>query len=435
MKILVGSISTNNRLEKWQKMTKLVAVTVSAQAIIQVLGLISGILIVRLLPTTEYAFYTLANTMLGMMTVLADSGISSGVMAHGGKVWQDRTKLGVVVATGLKLRRRFGILSLLFTMPILFYLLMSHGATLTTSIFIVLAIIPSFFAALSDSLLEIASKLNQGLNKLQQNQLVAGIGRFIMISGGLLVFPFTFVAILGNGIPRIWANIRLRKISAEYADPLQHSDPIVEKEILSIVKRSLPGAIYFCVSGQITIWLISIFGNTQSIAHVGALSRLTTVLTVFTTLFSTLVVPRFARLPERKKMLIQRFIQIEAALFLISLIVIAIVVLFPSQVLWVLGKDYVNLNQEILLITISACLAMLAGVTYNVLVSRGWIIKPVINLSINILFQILLIATMDLSKTTNVLMFSIVDFLLAFVILITYFIYKVYKLPAEAAVL
>jgi D-alanyl-lipoteichoic acid acyltransferase DltB (MBOAT superfamily) len=106
--------------------------------------------------------------------------------------------------------------------------------------------------------------------------------------------------------------------------------------------------------------------------------------------------------------------------------------LFPSQVLWVLGKGYANLNKEMLLITISSCLAMLAGVTYSVLVSRGWIIKPVINLTINILFQLLLVVTMDLSKTTNVLMFSIVDFLLAFIILITYFIYKVSKLPKQA---
>lgn len=429
MKSLTGDVVAGNKFSKWQQWTKLIAVTFSAQAIIQLLGLVTGILIVRLLPTTEYAFYTLANTMLGTMTVLADGGISSGVMAQGGKVWQDRQKLGTVIASGLKLRKIFGMVSLLISLPILFYLLIRNGASPIASGLIVLAIIPSFFAALSDTLLETASKLHQGISKLQKNQLSAGLGRFVLMVGSLLVFPFTFIAILGNGIPRMWANIRLRKISAEYADPEQKTDPAVEKEILAIVKRSLPGAIYFCVSGQITIWLISVFGNTQSIAHVGALSRLTTVLTVFTTLFSTLVVPRFARLPEKKKLLVQRFIQIEGGLFAISFVIIAIVMLFPTQVLWILGKGYSNLDKEILLLTISSCLNMLAGVTYSVLISRGWIIKPVINLSVNILFQLILIVTMDLSKTTNVLMFSIVDFLLAFVILIIYFIYRVSRLP------
>ena len=65
---------------------KLIFVTGSAQIIVQATGLFCGILVIRLLPVNEYALYTLANTMLGTMTVLADSGISSGVMAQGGKV-------------------------------------------------------------------------------------------------------------------------------------------------------------------------------------------------------------------------------------------------------------------------------------------------------------------------------------------------------------
>ncbi len=65
---------------------KLISVTGSAQVLIQALGFISGIIIIRLLPTEEYAFYTLANTMLGTMNILSDAGVSTGVMAQGGKV-------------------------------------------------------------------------------------------------------------------------------------------------------------------------------------------------------------------------------------------------------------------------------------------------------------------------------------------------------------
>ncbi len=425
IKTLISYFPTWSGNEKFIKWTKLIAVAVSAQAIIQLLGLLSGILIIRLLPIKEYAFYTLANTMLGTMTVLADGGISSGVMSQGGKVWQDRQKLGVVIATGFDLRKKFGVISLLISMPILFYLLIDHGAGIFTSIFIVLSLIPSFFAALSDNLLEIPSKLHQGINKLQKNQLFAGIGRFIMITGSLFIFPWTFVAILGNGIPRIWANFQLRKISADYADPIQKPDPVVKKEILSVVKRSLPGSVYYCVSGQITIWLISIFGSTQSIAHIGALGRLTTVLTLFTTLFGTLIIPRFARLKEGKKLLFSRFMQIQIALFSVSIFIVLLVLIFPTQVLWVLGKDYANLNIEVLLITISTCLGMLAGVTYSSLVSRGWIIRPIIYISVNILFQVILMFTMDLSKAKNVLLFSIADFSAGYLIIMGYFFYRI----------
>ena len=73
---------------------KIVGITGVAQLGVQALGLLCGILVIRLLPTSEYALYTLANTMLGTMVMLANAGIPIAVMAEGGKVWQDKTKLG-----------------------------------------------------------------------------------------------------------------------------------------------------------------------------------------------------------------------------------------------------------------------------------------------------------------------------------------------------
>ena len=64
------------------------------QAIVQVLGFAAGLLIVRTLSKREYAFFTIGNTMLAAILVLADSGISSALTAIGGRVWQDGQRLG-----------------------------------------------------------------------------------------------------------------------------------------------------------------------------------------------------------------------------------------------------------------------------------------------------------------------------------------------------
>src|SRR5690349_4585514 len=98
MKMLVQKSSIHPRYLRFYELSKLVTITGGAQALVQGAGLICGILIIRLLPTNEYAFYTLANTMLGTMTVLADGGISTGVMAQGGKVWQSKAELGTVLS-------------------------------------------------------------------------------------------------------------------------------------------------------------------------------------------------------------------------------------------------------------------------------------------------------------------------------------------------
>ena len=119
---------------------KLISITGSSQVIVQAVGFASGILIIRLLPVQEYAFYTLANTMLGAMTILSDGGISTGVMAQGGKVWEDKQKLGKVLVTGLQMRKKFAVVSMIISLPILLYLLIHNGASWLTSFLIILSI-------------------------------------------------------------------------------------------------------------------------------------------------------------------------------------------------------------------------------------------------------------------------------------------------------
>jgi O-antigen/teichoic acid export membrane protein len=386
---------------------KLISITGGAQIIVQAVGFACGILIIRLLPVQEYAFYTLANTMLGTMTVLADGGISTGVMAQGGKVWQDNERLGAVLETGLVLRRKFAIVSLLVSVPILVYLLLHNGASWLTSLLIAAALIPAFFAALSDSLLEIVPKLHQNILPLQKNQMAVGIGRLVLTSLTMFVFPWAFIAVLAAGVPRIWGNIQLRRISYRFADKNQEPDTEIRTEILSLVKRIMPTSIYYCVSAQITIWLISLFGNTSSIAQLGALGRLSMLLSIFSALVATLVIPRFAKLAADKNLLLPRFMQIMGVVVVLLIIIITVVYVFPKPILWLLGDGYKDLPFELFLSVIGSCLALLSGMAFSLYSSRGWAMQPAILISINLLTIIGLASILDLSSLKGVLILNI----------------------------
>jgi hypothetical protein len=104
MKSLLYKLHANPKYSRAVEWGKLISLTGSAQMLVQGIALISGIFIIRLLPTEEYALYTLANTMLGTISLLADGGISTGTLATGGKVWQDPVALGKVVVTGMETR-------------------------------------------------------------------------------------------------------------------------------------------------------------------------------------------------------------------------------------------------------------------------------------------------------------------------------------------
>ncbi len=109
---------------------KLVSITGGTQVLVQGLGLLTGLFIVRTLSLKEYAYYTIANTMLGTMSALADSGISTGVMAEGAKVWNNNKSLGEIIVTALSIQKIFAVLSLAVSIPILAYLLVASKCRL-----------------------------------------------------------------------------------------------------------------------------------------------------------------------------------------------------------------------------------------------------------------------------------------------------------------
>ena len=414
----------NEKLLDW---FKLISITGGGQIIVQVIGLVSGIIVIHLLPTQEYGLYTLATTMVGTMVVLADGGITSGVMSQGGKVWRDKEKLGVVLVTGLDLRKKFAVGSLLVAVPFLVYLLRHHDASWLMSIIIVISLIPTFLTTLSGSLLQLAPQLHQNIKSLQQISVTSNALRLILISVILFAFPWAFVAIIAAGIPQMWANRSLKRVSNIYADWKQLPDPAVKKEILSFVKRILPGSIYYCLSGQITIWLISIFGNTAAVAQIGALGRLAMMLSVFSSLISTLILPRFARLPNDKIKLLKTFYLVQLVLLSIGCLVMSLVYLFPAEILWILGKDYSNLKAELLLSVTGSCLGLLAGSSFGLAASRGWAIHPLISIPITIAAIISGIFFLDISTLSGILKFNLFVLLVEIAIYYSYCTIKILK--------
>lgn len=428
MSKLYNNIKNHPHYAKALHWGKLISVTGSAQIIVQAVGFVSGILVIRMLPVEEYAIYTLANTMLGTMTVLSDGGISTGVMAQGGKVWQDREKLGAVLATGLDLRRKFAIGSLIISIPILAYLLHTHGASWLTITLITVSLIPAFFAALSDTLLQIPAKLHQAILPLQRNQVEVGIGRLVLTGISVFAFPWAFVAVLASGIPRIYGNIKLRKIANVFVDKEQELNIEVREDILKVVKRILPGAIYYSFSGQITIWLISIFGNTESVAQLGALSRLSIVLSLFSIVSATVFSPRFARMHQNKRALLKKSLQILILFTMVFLVLEGGVFIFSNQILWILGEEYLGLNNELVLSFGGSSIFVLAGIVFSLYTSRGWVLNPLFSIPVSIMSIIAGILLFDMSSLRGVLEYSIYLAIIQLLLNSIYCFCKIYKI-------
>lgn len=367
------SIRKTSRVKEWLRIISLAG---SAQLLVQASSFTCGILIIRMLSTQEYALYTIANAVLGTMAVLNDGGVTTGAMAEGAKAWPDKSRMGSVLNTALLLRRKFAIASLLVVIPVLFYMLKSHDASWMLSCLISLALIPAFFVTISGSLLEIVPKLSQEIGPLQKLQVQNNLGRLVLLCVSLFAMPWAFIAILASGIPQVWMNIKLRFFASRHVDFAAGADKTINDSILNIVYRVMPASIYYCLSGQITIWLSSLYGSTSTIAQLGALGRIAMLFNLFSVLFGTLIMPRFAKLPSRRVMLLRRFFQV---MILLSLLCIGIMVgawMFSSQILWVLGPQYAGLDGEVVLSVLASCIGLIAGSAFNLYSNRGWTINP-----------------------------------------------------------
>lgn len=403
----LAKIKQHQHFDRSINLLRLISIVGSTEIILKGIGFISGILIVRVLPIHEYALYTLGNTMLGTLVMFTDSGISNGVMALSGRVWQDPKKLGVVLATGLDLRKKFALIALVVATPVILYLLLKNNASWLSAVLIMLSLIPAFYAALSDSLLEISPKLNQDITTLQKNQLRIGFLRLLLTVLTIFIFPWTFVIILASGLPQIYGNARLKVINKKFVESNQKADPVIRKEILNIVARILPNVLFYALSGQIVIWILSVFGNSTDLASVGALGRFAALMGFFTSISGTLFLPRFSRLKEHKKTLLRYFLFFQLVLFVAAVFILLVVYLFPSQMLWILGASYSTLSSELFLIMLANCIGLITAMTGNLIGSRGHFLNPVFIIVLNIGAVVAAYFIWDLTTLRGILYYSI----------------------------
>jgi O-antigen/teichoic acid export membrane protein len=94
---------------------------------IQAMNFVIGLMIIRSMAKEEYAAYTIMNTLVPVMLMLSDTGITNALMAIGRVAWEDNEKMGRLVTTGMQLRRQFAMFSFLIVGPFLAWMLFHNN--------------------------------------------------------------------------------------------------------------------------------------------------------------------------------------------------------------------------------------------------------------------------------------------------------------------
>ncbi|BAY60609.1 hypothetical protein NIES22_06680 [Calothrix brevissima NIES-22] len=342
------------------------------------------------------------------MNILADTGISSAVSAIGGRLWQDPYRFGQLINTAIQLRQYFSIISVVVVAPILFLMLLHNGASISYTLLLIAGILIELYFYLTIGVLIVVPRLQSQISQLQRLDLLFSGSRILLIIGGTLTFLNAAIAAFASTIASGLQNSMLRYFVKSSINIKASINQEYKFEILKIVKAQAPTNIFYCLQGQITVWLISIFGNTQNIAEVGALGRLGVIFSVVSSVMIGIILPSFSRC-QSFKLLIKKYCQILFFYTILCLLILLISILFPEQILWILGTKYSHLKREVFYFILASLTQSITGMLWSINASKGWIEESWLFIPTIIGTQIVLLLFLDISNIIGITLFSMLS--------------------------
>ena len=381
------------------------------QMVVQLIGFGSGILLVRWLPQREYAFFTIANSMQAMLMLLADIGISTGLLSIGGRVWHDRHRFGQLINTGLAVRRKLALAAVAIVAPILFVMLVRNGASPIYTLILTAFVLAGFSIQLAVDIFSVVPRLHSDIARIQKIDFVCAIVRLLCIVGLIYLFATASLAVAIATITFLLQFILLRTYSAKVVDLNAGQNEEDRREIVRLIKSLAANALFYCFQGQITVFLISFFAReATSVAEVGALGRLAMIFTVLMNMLINVFLPAFARCQNKRK-LVFLYVAIAGGVTVFSTMVLAVAVLFPNEFLSILGNRYTHLHHELILMVSGAVITALAGSLWLLNASKAWIAGSWLYIPLTVATQVALIPFTDFSSVAGVLTFNLISVL------------------------
>ncbi len=380
----------------------------SFQIVFQVITALTGIFIIRTLDKTDYALYTVIYSIQSAVTVLSELGISSVVLSIGGKIWNNFYELGRLMNSAKELRiRQLGITSILL-LPFFIYLLFQQNVSIFYALAIGVLMIFDLFFKVSTAYLSIVYRFYSEVSFLLRSESIVQVVRLLFISLACMYFPSVFLFVFLTFLSSIIHYFLLSRKIHKKMDIKAHAQTEYKNEMIRVMKSQIVYSIFFVLQGQITIFIISFFGNTEGISDIGALSRLAMIFNLFIAIIVNYVSPIFSATQSITR-LRKIYLLILMMFILFSLSIITVTYLFPDLFLWILGSKYNNLSREFTLMIFLTLITSLNGVLYTLNYSKAWIKDNWFVIPLTIVTQILLVYLLNLSFVENVILFGIIS--------------------------
>ncbi len=342
------------------------------QMIIQGINAVTGLMIVRYMAKDDYAWFTLAASVLATLNLLGDGGVGTGLTAIGGRIHDQPGPFAQLLQQGLRLSFRLTIVGFVLAAPLFYGLYLRIGAS---SGFTVTVLLLAGFAAwpsVSTVMLNVANRLHARVGVIQMGDVTGALVRLgattaLWAGGWLLVLPTLLATVLAG-----WSQAILIRVRSRHFLQAPAVDVSYQSELAGFVRSLYGNHIFFCLQAQVATWIISWLAGSSEVADLGALARLGVLFVAITSPINFLAIPAIARIRDHGLLRRRMALALGGAVG-VAVLVVAVAYWQPAPFLWLLGGNYGHLVLELPLALAAQGLNMVAALAWGLLLTRGWV--------------------------------------------------------------
>jgi hypothetical protein len=338
---------------------------------------IAGFLIVHQLSKHSYGEYSFIASCVNFLVGLSDIGLSHTYLPIVGERAAEVPWVVGVCRRVYRMRWRFFVPASLLVVAYWFHAMNQHqwwsADFLWASVLALLSVLATIREQVSRSILAILRQVGT-LNKLS---LLSSVARLLLTGLALWLFAdgFNLWALMAATLVAtslVLISVRrdaaIIAFSAAVLPPEEQRQ--VDARITSLLRPLMLPMFFAQVQGVITVFLVSLFAVTASIAEVGALTRPTLILAMIDRVAAVLLFPAIAREPSGpglRRLLVRSYL----IYFLILLGLLLSSLYLPGYWMLLIGEQYLPQEHLLWLAFLAAILMYAAGFAFTTLTSRG----------------------------------------------------------------
>lgn len=360
---------------------------IASYASLNILGrivqMISAFMVVRALSKTDYAWYSLANNLVGALGMFTVTGIGTGLMPVAGEVAHDRLKLGAVMASASRFRTSLLLVGSLTGIPVFVHLLLHSDCSIFKTSVLVVAALISVLISIASQVFSTPLSLARQYSVPQWETIMNSSLRLLFISAligaGMADSMTVMIVTVLAPLPSVFGWLLPK--ARPYAAFEQSADPTATKRLKKHFIVGLPTSLTYLFEAQIATFIIGFMGNIDKVADLGAIGRIALILQVPLAIASGVLLPRMSAEQDQGR-LWKMWISSSLLAVLSGGAVLFGGWLLRHPLLMLLGPAYSGLEYELVFYLAFQVFSFVVTVISMPVQSKGWVkhswIRPVL---------------------------------------------------------